>query len=111
MRTYTKRTMGFQRRLEDLDDKLTKLIDACDVAQKRDLKELLMDVRQILERNTTDSGCILSSRDEDRIFTLKEKDPLFLPTLRFWIDQAKELGIHVDRIEDAEELYRNAANS
>ena len=93
---HTKRSPEFLMELRRLIEKLeAKTIDDDERAR----------IAEILRKNTTDAKHIVEAADDERIFPLRESDPLFSDTVEFWSLTAGHGDTHEEaKIQDAYDL-------
>ena len=90
---HTKRTPGFQIELRRMIEKLRNNTLA---AGER------FRLIEILEKNTTDSPCVVKAAEDEPVFTLRGKDPAAPETVEAWVTMARDRNLqHGDCLGDA----------
>lgn len=96
MSKHWKRSPGFYAQMLQLAQKLLGVHD------KKDLRE----AARLITECTTDSGCMVRAGSAEPVFVLRAKDPVAKLALATWINEAKRMKLHGDKMQDAQECLK-----
>lgn len=98
--------MAHTRKSEEFRHRVDQLVDQ--VMRGELTPEGREDVVQLLLRYTTDSSCMINAAQDEPVFVLRAKDPLFIPTLKAWMVLSAEQRLHKDKQADAHDVLADA---